>query len=466
MWRVYGRRRAAGAVVPLLDLARPRRRRAPCWPGSGSRSATCSPPRATRPSPPASARWSASFAAWPAAARPPPASPRLLALPADRPTATAALPADGSRGRLELRGVTRSAAAALGRWTASTWSCRAGPRSPSSAARARASRCSPPLAGPAGRPRRRNGAAGRCTAAGAGPGPSCAGRSATPSNGRSCSATRSARPSPSVRTTPPGPGPRRPGGVRGRVRPPPARRIRHRLADAPLSGGEATPRPGPGVRPRGTAAGARRRHLQPRHRHRTPGRRRTRRSPADGPGSMVAHRASTAARADLVVWLEGGRIRAVGPHARLWGRPTTGRCSPRATGADEPPGPAGSAGGAGTGGADGRRVVRAARVRRMRDASCAAAVALLRLAAWSLLEAGRPSSAATPWPGPSTAASSPAAPRGLGWLGPPGWPSSSGASAPAGLRGVADLVEPLRDGLVRGRAGGGCARGTAGRCPG
>ncbi|HET6858005.1 MAG TPA: ABC transporter ATP-binding protein [Streptomyces sp.] len=33
---------------------------------------------------------------------------------------------------------------------------------------------------------------------------------------------------------------------------------------------------------------------------------------------IVAHRASTASRADQVAWLDGGRIRAVGTHARLW----------------------------------------------------------------------------------------------------------------------------------------------------
>jgi ATP-binding cassette, subfamily B, bacterial len=35
---------------------------------------------------------------------------------------------------------------------------------------------------------------------------------------------------------------------------------------------------------------------------------------------VVTHRLSTAARADLVVWLENGRVRAVGPHERLWAR--------------------------------------------------------------------------------------------------------------------------------------------------
>jgi ATP-binding cassette subfamily B protein len=33
---------------------------------------------------------------------------------------------------------------------------------------------------------------------------------------------------------------------------------------------------------------------------------------------IVAHRASTAARADLVAWLDGGRLRRIGPHAELW----------------------------------------------------------------------------------------------------------------------------------------------------
>ncbi|MFG2894379.1 ABC transporter ATP-binding protein [Streptomyces sp. NPDC048248] len=33
---------------------------------------------------------------------------------------------------------------------------------------------------------------------------------------------------------------------------------------------------------------------------------------------LIAHRVSSAARADLVAWVEDGRIRAVGPHDRLW----------------------------------------------------------------------------------------------------------------------------------------------------
>ena len=33
---------------------------------------------------------------------------------------------------------------------------------------------------------------------------------------------------------------------------------------------------------------------------------------------IVTHRAATAARADLVIWLEHGQVRAVGPHADLW----------------------------------------------------------------------------------------------------------------------------------------------------
>lgn len=37
---------------------------------------------------------------------------------------------------------------------------------------------------------------------------------------------------------------------------------------------------------------------------------------------IVTHRASTAARADLVVWLDRGRVRAVGPHQKLWQDPS------------------------------------------------------------------------------------------------------------------------------------------------
>ncbi|MGH8930818.1 MAG: ABC transporter ATP-binding protein [Egibacteraceae bacterium] len=36
---------------------------------------------------------------------------------------------------------------------------------------------------------------------------------------------------------------------------------------------------------------------------------------------IVAHRASTAARADLVAWLDGNRVRALGPHHELWSNP-------------------------------------------------------------------------------------------------------------------------------------------------
>ncbi|MEV5959212.1 ABC transporter ATP-binding protein [Streptomyces sp. NPDC051987] len=43
---------------------------------------------------------------------------------------------------------------------------------------------------------------------------------------------------------------------------------------------------------------------------------------APGPTRLiVAHRASTAARADAVAWLDGGRVRAVGSHAELWRDP-------------------------------------------------------------------------------------------------------------------------------------------------
>ncbi|MGW1952682.1 ABC transporter ATP-binding protein [Streptomyces sp. NPDC001920] len=40
--------------------------------------------------------------------------------------------------------------------------------------------------------------------------------------------------------------------------------------------------------------------------------------PHGGTRLLIAHRAATAARADAVAWLEGGRVRAVGPHERLW----------------------------------------------------------------------------------------------------------------------------------------------------
>jgi ATP-binding cassette, subfamily B, bacterial len=43
---------------------------------------------------------------------------------------------------------------------------------------------------------------------------------------------------------------------------------------------------------------------------------------ADRTRLIVAHRVSTAARADLVVWLDGGSVRAVGPHHELWLEPS------------------------------------------------------------------------------------------------------------------------------------------------
>ncbi len=42
---------------------------------------------------------------------------------------------------------------------------------------------------------------------------------------------------------------------------------------------------------------------------------------ADRTRLVVAHRASTAARADVVVWLEAGSLRRCGPHADLWSDP-------------------------------------------------------------------------------------------------------------------------------------------------
>jgi ATP-binding cassette subfamily B protein len=42
---------------------------------------------------------------------------------------------------------------------------------------------------------------------------------------------------------------------------------------------------------------------------------------ADRTRLVVAHRVSTAARADLVVWLDDGRVRSVAPHRQLWREP-------------------------------------------------------------------------------------------------------------------------------------------------
>jgi ATP-binding cassette, subfamily B, bacterial len=42
---------------------------------------------------------------------------------------------------------------------------------------------------------------------------------------------------------------------------------------------------------------------------------------ADRTRLIVAHRVSTAAHADLVVWLDDGRVRSVAPHRQLWREP-------------------------------------------------------------------------------------------------------------------------------------------------
>ncbi|MCZ9342650.1 ATP-binding cassette domain-containing protein, partial [Streptomyces sp. TRM76130] len=43
-----------------------------------------------------------------------------------------------------------------------------------------------------------------------------------------------------------------------------------------------------------------------------------RHSPRPGTRLVVAHRPSVADRADLVIWLEDGRVRAVAAHRELW----------------------------------------------------------------------------------------------------------------------------------------------------
>jgi ATP-binding cassette, subfamily B, bacterial len=43
--------------------------------------------------------------------------------------------------------------------------------------------------------------------------------------------------------------------------------------------------------------------------------------PRDRTRLIITHRGATAARADLVVWLENARVRAVGTHEQLWAQP-------------------------------------------------------------------------------------------------------------------------------------------------
>ncbi|MYS21127.1 ATP-binding cassette, subfamily B, partial [Streptomyces sp. DvalAA-14] len=57
---------------------------------------------------------------------------------------------------------------------------------------------------------------------------------------------------------------------------------------------------------------------------------------------LITHRAATAARADLVAWLEGGTVRALAPHGRLWPEPDYRALF--AAGAAGPPGAADSPG--------------------------------------------------------------------------------------------------------------------------
>ncbi|MGW1933399.1 ATP-binding cassette domain-containing protein, partial [Streptomyces sp. NPDC001919] len=77
---------------------------------------------------------------------------------------------------------------------------------------------------------------------------------------------------------------------------------------------------------------------------------------------IVAHRVSTAARADLVVWMEAGRVRGSGPHSLLWREPEyravftpetriadplSGTAEPDAPRGPAPPGPPPESGGSG-----------------------------------------------------------------------------------------------------------------------
>jgi len=61
---------------------------------------------------------------------------------------------------------------------------------------------------------------------------------------------------------------------------------------------------------------------------------------------LVAHRASTAACADAVIWLDAGRLRAYGPHHELWLDPEyRALFDPLAAGGGAPPALAGARGG-------------------------------------------------------------------------------------------------------------------------
>jgi ATP-binding cassette subfamily B protein len=68
---------------------------------------------------------------------------------------------------------------------------------------------------------------------------------------------------------------------------------------------------------------------------------------------VVAHRPSVAARADLVIWLEEGRVRAVGPHRRLWEQAAYRAVFATGSGAGDAAGAGGAAGsGSGVGSRD------------------------------------------------------------------------------------------------------------------
>ncbi|MCI0385927.1 ABC transporter ATP-binding protein [Streptomyces sp. CNQ085] len=58
---------------------------------------------------------------------------------------------------------------------------------------------------------------------------------------------------------------------------------------------------------------------------------------------LIAHRVSSAARADLVAWLEDGRVRAVGPHEVLWELPDYRAVFAAEDASDAPAGRAGAA---------------------------------------------------------------------------------------------------------------------------
>ena len=238
MWRVQGRAAArpspwprccSSAVVAVAGVC--------CSPGTGCRSARCSPPPGTRCSPPASACWSASSRAWSGRRAAAGRLAEVLAEPATRARRTPAAARTGPAGAARRDGPPRRRTVLDGvdLVVPGGHDPRRGRplrRGQVTARRARRA---------ARRPGRRGGAARRRPARHADRTTSCAARSATPSNGPRCSAGPSRTRSASALPRP------SPARVREAARTARADDFVRRLpdgyatpcADAPLSGGES-----------------------------------------------------------------------------------------------------------------------------------------------------------------------------------------------------------------------------------